>query len=838
MSLFDCIENARRAGDMNGPRAKAAQELFRELEARYTPMYGAAAAAIQAARDVRTMLRESGQARRRMVLQQIQAQRRGLADLKTYRNFSGQNDMADAILAKLEWDQAATFESVSGVQNALRQRYHRQIAEVLEAQGLTLTGGIRNPAQMGQIVAELFGQASGNPQAKQMADAIAQAMETARLGFNAAGGNIGKLEDFGLPHSHHGGRIRAVGFDAWAAQIDGALDWGRIIDHKTGRPFGLSSPAARLKFLREIHDDITTEGWNKRKPAFGTRGSALYRRRADHRVLHFKDAEGWLAYNAAFGRADPFSTIVGHLDGMARDTALMRVLGPNPAAGLEYLVQIAMKQAQTAPWALQAANRVAFGDAVGKVKARGQLAKTMLGQITGASNVPGNERLAGFLANTRQFITGVRLGGAMLSAVGDPGFNAIAARHVGMDPGKVIGRMARLLADSGERTQALRMGAVAEHMANTMILEAQMFGDTFSPSVARRLAEFTMRASGLTAWTAAGRQAFQIEFFGFLADNAGRTWDELPDPLRRLFLAARGFDAADWDAIRATPLHTKPDGATFLIPDDIRTHLPGVRGEALATRLMAAIAEQTEFAVPNTSLRGRALVLGDTKAGTFAGELLRSGLMFKNFGLSLIFNHGRRALYAPMNGSRAAYIASFAAMTMISGYASLQLKEVAKGRDPRESFDLPPDLGFWGAVILQGGGLGIFGDFLQAGENRFGGGLAETLAGPVVGLGSDLLKFTVGNLGQLVQGEDTNAGREATKLLRQNTPGASLWYASLAANRLVFDTIQRIVDPEAEQAWRRAERRRIRDTGNASYWQPGAMFPTRGPDLNPFGGTP
>ncbi|PJN92612.1 hypothetical protein CNY89_28190, partial [Amaricoccus sp. HAR-UPW-R2A-40] len=35
-------------------------------------------------------------------------------------------------------------------------------------------------------------------------------------------------------------------------------------------------------------------------------GKMLANRRADRRVLHFRDADAWMAYNDRFGAADPF----------------------------------------------------------------------------------------------------------------------------------------------------------------------------------------------------------------------------------------------------------------------------------------------------------------------------------------------------------------------------------------------------------------------------------------------------------------------------------------------------------------------------------------------------
>lgn len=320
---------------------------------------------------------------------------------------------------------------------------------------------------------------------------------------------------------------------------------------------------------------------------------------------------------------------------------------------------------------------------------------------------------------------------------------------------------------------------------------------------------------------------------GFLADNAGRRWDELPAPLRELLLAARGFTAEDWEVIRATPLHRTPEGATFLIPDDIRhrADIDAERADALAARLMGTIQEQLEFAVPSGSLRGRATLLGNAPPGSFPGELLRSGIMFKSFALSLAFGWLRRLFLAPVNGSRAANIAAFFAVTTVAGAASLQLKEIAKGRDPRDMTTRE----FAGAAMLQGGGLGIFGDFLSSSTNRFGGGVIGTLVGPAVETGADTLGFLTQTVDALAEGRDPHVGRRIVQGLRFNTPLANLWWMGLATQRLGFDSLQKALDPEAERAWRRAERRRVKEFGNPAFFPPGG--PLRAPDLaRAFGG--
>ncbi len=79
---------------------------------------------------------------------------------------------------------------------------------------------------------------------------------------------------------------------------------------------------------------------------------------------------------------------------------------------------------------------------------------------------------------------------------------------------------------------------------------------------------------------------------------------------------------------------------------------------------------------------------------------------------------------------------------------------------------------------MRGGGVGLFGDFLFADQNRYGGGIVNSLAGPV--LGSQVppaLKLTLGNLQELAaEGEARNAGRELSRFIEANMPGRSLWY--------------------------------------------------------------
>jgi hypothetical protein len=75
---------------------------------------------------------------------------------------------------------------------------------------------------------------------------------------------------------------------------------------------------------------------------------------------------------------------------------------------------------------------------------------------------------------------------------------------------------------------------------------------------------------------------------------------------------------------------------------------------------------------------------------------------------------------------------------------------------------------------LQGGGWGIYGDFLASGQNRFGGGIGSTAIGPQGQTAQNL--YNAGNSAarRFVLGDKkANPGRDVIRLMKQETPGSS-----------------------------------------------------------------
>jgi len=820
-NLHDCLQRAMDAGELDKVRGAEAQTEFSQLVERYSQAMPIHQAEATAAAHLKEATSRAARSRRHTVLAQLQTMVRIKHLIVTAE------DPAAAVRNLLEYEPGSGFkgESIEKLADAMIVSVDGGINDFLREAGLNITGSSRNKALMTDVMRELHLQDSGNPRAVELADAVRKQQTRLRQMFNAHGGDIGDLADFGASHSHDAMRIRKLGVRAWSETVGPKLDWSRIENKSTGQSFVATKgerpdAATEATFLQLVFDGITTKGWNVREPSMTMGGKALYNQRAEHRVLHFLDADNWLSYNKEFGTSDPFSALTGGLHGMARDIAMMRVLGPNPKMGLEYATQVAKKHAVT------------IGDVKleKRVGGAGVRAKTMLAHFDGSVNHTEWAATSAFFSGTSKVLTSIQLGSAALSAVTDMATISVASRAVGMNASNVLSRHVELMANSATRETAARMGYVAETLADAGSTAARWTGDTIAPQLAERLSGFTMRASGLSYWTDMAKTAFRMEFSGLLADNTGRAFDQIDEPLREI-LTARGITAADWEHLRDPQSLFRTDGgATFLSPIHWlnRTPMPKAEAEGLALRLQMIIEEELELAVPTASLRGRSIVLGNTDPGQVGGILLRSTFKYKSFGLSLMLNQVARFNAIPTPMGKAKYAASISAGLLLLGSVAIQLKEMAKGRDPR-----PMDDGkFWMAAMFQGGGLGIFGDFFASETSRSGGGIQEIIAGPVAGFAGDVIGPFASNFQRIIEGKETMFGRDAANFTRYNTPVASsLWYSRLAFDRIVSDQLQRFLDPDAEAQWHRQERRREREYGTATYWPRGELTPDRAPNL-------
>lgn len=804
MSLGQCIPGMVERGEITPEKGAEMAGLYGELEQQFRRQFGDQAAAAMATDATLKVLEGKALLKRRQHLAQVRAQQSAIKNMAAFAGGTGGKGPINpnAAVALFDRDSRAGYSNVEGRRKAVKARAHAMIDGLLAEQSRGIAGQVRNRAQLGDIVRELFGEASGNPNAKELADAWTKSADMLRQRFNAAGGDIGKLENWGLPQSHDSRAVRAAGYDAWRAAILPALDRSKMRDTRTGLAF--SDEALELA-LRDVFETIRTDGWNSRKPG-GVGTGKLANRGGDARFLIFKSADEWTAYQAKFGAGSAFDAMMGHIDGMARDIAQMEILGPNPAATVGWLKDTIERSAALDTSPNSKASERAF-------KAT-KVIDRLYDEITGAAGRPESRTMALTFSSIRSVQTAAKLGGAVLSAVTDTAFQTSTRKFNGLAATSMIPQYLKLLRPGSLADQklAVRSGLIAEEWSQRASAQGRYMGEELTGEVSRRLAEGVLRVSGLSRWTQHGRWAFGMEFLGHITDESVKRFDKL-DPAFRGALQRYGIGADAWESIRKTPLETDK-GVPWLKPTN-------VADRALGDRLLEMILTETDYAVPMADLRTKTLLNSFAPKGTFWGEVIRSAFLFKSFGISVVLSQGRRIM--EQTGPNAArYAAGLVIGTTLMGGVALQLKAIKDGKDPRPMDDPK----FWGAAILQGGGFGIFGDFLSSAENRVGGGFAQTFSGPLADTAQGLVNIP----------QSKKPAWAAAKFARDEMPGGSLWYARLAFDRIVTDQIQEAIDPDYRKSWRRMDKR-AREQGTDFYWAPGETAPERAPDFeNAFGG--
>jgi hypothetical protein len=822
--MDECLQTAMNARKITGDQGRAAQAEYRSrLEARRSEGLPEEEAARLAGEDLMASTQKETAARARRAVADLQAFRRIKNDLLAT------SQAGDGLPLLMEFNDTAHStnwkgESFRGFRDGLVRYINGKIRRTLQELGPDWKGASLNPALMDDWVAELHGEDSGNAAAKAIARPVMEAKEELRQMANALGADIGKLDDHGLPHRHDAQRLRSAGFAAWRDEIFDKVAWHRIVDHGTGKAFvadagARPNRAAADAFMKRVYDEITTRGWQNREPSSRPGSRALYARLGEHRVLHFNTSKDWLAYNRKFGVSDPFSAMTDHLHRLATDVAMMRRFGSNPRAGLEFAVQVETKRAATS----------LDQNIEDRVRRRASLAQTMMFHADGSANAPIDAYWASFLSGTRAVLTSAQLGSSVISSVTDIATIRAASRVLGMNPDNVFSRMTRIA--TGEERQFLAsQGYVADSLADAGAAHSRYFGEMVAPEFAQFLSSATMRWTGQTYWTDMTRLAFMGEFAAMLGQEAKKSFANINPHLRRV-MAARGISELDWDNFRRADVGLfRPEGeALFLSPTywlEHQTNMARADAQDLAFRIQMMMDEQLEIAIPTASLEGRARTLGQTRAGTISGELLRSVAMYKGFTLSFTLNQVRRFNNLPDGMNRWGYAARLGAGLIVLGGVAIQLKEIAKGRDPR-----PLDTKFLLAAIFQSGGLGIFGDFFSSETSRTGGGLAETIAGPVVGAASDVIGVAARGVSSIFNDETFRPGREAANFFRYNTPFlSSAWYARTAYERMVIDQLIWLLDPEAQNYLGRRDDSRTRSYGNEPVWRSGEVLPERLPN--------
>lgn len=660
-----------------------------------------------------------------------------------------------------------------------------------------------------KVVRELFKESTGDATAAKIATKMSEVFENMRTRFNRSGGDIGKLDDWGMPQTHNLEKLAIAKSDAW---VDFAMS--RVNREKYVNQDGSLYSDQQIKDLLEYSfQSITTNGANKLEIGRQNTGggtSKITNKHSEGRVLHFKDAQAWIEYQNEFGGMPFVDVIEAHITGLSKDIALVENLGSNPKNAMRILMDAVTKieSSQTIPSK--------------KTKTTLNRTQAMFDEFMGA-NQPEGEVLANVGLAYRSMNVASMLGGTTITSITDQAMTAKTASIHGISYWKTFGELVHNLnpKNKEDRELAHSLGLATQEMLGSI---ARWSDDGVTAvhgkaaklaTVSNAVATTVMRASGLNALTAANK----IAFSKMMMDKYGRltrekAWADLHEN-DRMLLEGGGLSEQDWNIWQlAKPVEDASGNqlmtarSIYGIPDVelVKFGDPAKVKDEASTRLQTHILDEQGMAVLEAGIRERTLMQGGNR-GTKAGEIWRGMTQFKSFPMALLMKHGSRAMSQQTMSGKAWYAASLLGLTTLLGGLVVQLKEIANGNDPQDMTSMD----FFKRSFITGGGLPIVGDLLVAGTDATGRDTSSFLVGP---LGSDLAtltKVTVGNASQLANGVDTNAGNEIFKALKNKIPGQNLWYTKAVTNQLIFNQIQDIIAPGyRDEIQRKAERQHDR----------------------------
>lgn len=753
--------------------------------------------------------------KKRRVALTIAARQRLDAFIKTYHGKDGKLEALNRTIA-FHADGKSNFLSVESRGKATRDYALSQIQEAFEAVDPRFFHLFEDEASVRDLVYEMRGQDTGNVRAKKGAKAWAGVTELLRQRFNDAGGDIGYLENWGIPQHHSMEKVGRVPQDKWVSDVIGKLDRKYYIKDD-GQ---LMSDAELKTFLGEAYNTIATGGLNKLSDTGMRISGARSNRGNASRQIHFKDADSYLEYQREYGDRSLWEVMVGHLEGISKDIALVETYGPNPDHVFRSILdEVTAEQATANP------------ERTGRIKRLANSTENLYNFIAGKTQPIANPHIARWSDNIRNWMVASRLGSALLASFSDLGTMYMSAKVANIPMNRLFMNQLEAMnpANRTELARARRAGLAMESLLGSVNRWAM---DNMGPSVSRWAATAVMRASGLTAWTDAHKRAYGVTMMGSLGEVVSRSPDlrSLDDSDFRI-LKSKGITEQDFSVWKLAQQEDWGNGNTTMltpesimrIPDAAVMHLglpERVRFEAMR-RLLAAVSEEVDMAVITPGAREQLLTGGGLQRGTWKGELTRSVFLFKSFPISVVLRHWTRAMGMPSAGGRAAYIAAFLASTTMLGALSQQLNDLASGRNPREMTG--KDAGkFWLGALLKGGGLGLYGDFLLSDHTRYGGGALASMLGPMAGLVDDVVKLAQGIPLNAVEGKPEQTGGDLVKLGKGLIPGANLWYAKAALDHMIFNQLQEYFSPGY---LRKMEQRSKKEFNQTYWWRPQDVTP-------------
>lgn len=731
----------------------------------------------------------------------------------------------------------------------------------MAAGGLELTKGKafgfkRDVQAEVDLVKALWRDSDVKPEFTKGADEIHKVFDAMKDRMNRAGGMIGTLDNYDMPHAWSmnaiisaAGKEEPVKFFA-----DQMMPRMKRSEYRTSEG-DLLNDAQMHSFLREAATSILTDGANKRldsKAVLGKPGGGIKANRGSkERQIHLSDSAAYLDSMKQFSETPVQAAVYNHISQMARDIALIENLGPNPDVTVSHLANQYHDEKVVAN----------VGNVKKMTEAEIQVRRieNLYNELSGNSGSTPNTRASRFFGAYRNLKYAATLGGtSLLAGPTDSATAHLVTLGVGLSSRKLFTNQLKTFThtDQGLRDGARRSGIAFQSFGEDMV---RWGGEVGNPGITNVIASTVIRATGLNYVTNANRNAFSATMFDGIG-HLTRDFENIADIKEGdgKFISRSGITQADWSLMRKAEVEDWGGGDRVLSPQALMavkdSDVAEIIGsdkpediirarEGAATRYAGFVSREMNSAVITPGSREKAamnaFVNKKAASGSVINESIRSFLMFKSFAFASFNKLVLRSGAYEGKGAKVKYLASMVAFTTIGGAAGITLRGIALGQDPSQMLPFGDNkqaaFKFYLRAVLAGGGLGLYGDLLTTAVEKPYGGVLGSLAGPFADDIANISGVAAGTFNLAKSQFDTgDAQQQADKValatnrvIKGITPGSNLWYTKAATDHLIYNQLQEALSPGALSR----SQAKAQQNGTTFWWAPTESTPSRAPNL-------
>lgn len=640
---------------------------------------------------------------------------------------------------------------------------------------------------------------TGSPQAQQIAQIIHNTQRRGVEMLNAEGAFIGSYDGYIARSSHSAHRLIRMGEDAWVANANQYFDLDLIYPNRDPAFIDRALRAQFKRIASGLHDSYDPAELDL-TPSVA--GQNMATKVSERRVIHFKDADSWLAYNRIAGDYTPTQIIFKSAVGAARDAALMRIWGTNPKQAFE--TDFIHQQ--------QLARDAGDFETVQRLNnKRGQFDNWMA-YMTGEANQVVNETAALVTQNVLSVQRMAKLGFLPLAQLTDLASIASELKYQGVGfVDRISGGILQGYFRGGMNSEKRQVADLLNAYLEGELSQYGMMMETNDPNLSgtftgtlNQMQQWFFQYTGATAMTNRARGSLMYMMARHWGTMKNQAFGALGAEEQRM-MRAFGIGGNEWEALNQAPWMVGTEGNTFLTPRDAMAvpdyaidNYNTASGQTLAyhefredmaQRLYALYADRMDYGVLNPGVGERALLYQGGKPGSALGTTLRLITQFKTFMVAQLRKTWGREIYGQPDslGSMSGLI-QFAMAGTALGITSNFLTQLLKGQDPTSQWEANPALAI-AAGFTRAGSASVIGDFLFSDFNRHGTSIAAYALGPTVG---NLETF--GRMySSMVRGE--NPAGDALTLTRSMTPFTNLFYTKMATDYLIWNGLTEWANP-------------------------------------------